>query len=157
MDQQPYIIYPSEVKQVEAGRVGEVINTCYIDEPGQVSFGVIDYVPGWRIPLHHHTTWELIIIDKSSAAPGYTFLTAAGGGRNLDVEYSSPWVTLMHGPVVTARDLKCCGSMEIQQRKQVVSMTVSLHHFKPSQKNRKRIPSSGVHKLTNRLITRRCK
>ena len=73
MNQQPYIIYPSEGKQVEAGRVGEVINTCYIDEPGQVSFGVIDYVPGWRIPLHHHTTWELIIIDKSSAAPGYTF------------------------------------------------------------------------------------
>ena len=72
MKQQPYIIYPSEGKQVEAGRVGEVVNTCYIDEPGQVSFGVIDYVPGWRIPLHHHTTWELIIIDKSSAAPGYT-------------------------------------------------------------------------------------
>lgn len=72
MNQQPYIIYPSEGKQVEAGRVGEVVNTCYIDEPGQVSFGVIDYVPGWRIPLHHHTTWELIIIDKSSAAPGYT-------------------------------------------------------------------------------------
>ncbi len=73
MTQLPYIIYPSEGKQVEAGRVGEVINTCYIDEPGQVSFGVIDYMPGWRIPLHHHTTWELIIIDKSSAAPGYTF------------------------------------------------------------------------------------
>jgi len=73
MNQQPYIIYPSEGKQVEAGQVGEVINTCYIDEPGQVSFGVIDYVPGWRIPLHHHNTWELIIIDKSSAGPGYTF------------------------------------------------------------------------------------
>jgi hypothetical protein len=73
MKQQPYIIYPSEGKHVEAGQVGEVVNTCYIDEPGQVSFGVIDYVPGWSIPLHHHTTWELIIIDKSSADSGYTF------------------------------------------------------------------------------------
>jgi len=156
VNQRPYIIYPSEGKQVEAGRVGEVINTCYIDEPGQVSFGVIDYVPGWRIPLHHHTTWELIIIDKSSAAPGYTFFDGRwwraepGCGVFLPMGHPHAWSC-------SARDLKCCGSMEIQQRKQVVSTTVSLHHFKPSPKNRKRTPSSGVHKLTNRLITRRCK
>ncbi len=97
MNQQPYIIYPSEGKQVEAGRVGEVVNTCYIDEPGQVSFGVIDYVTGWRIPLHHHTTWELIIIDKSSAAPGYTLFDGRwwraepGCGVFLPKGYSHAW------------------------------------------------------------------
>ena len=97
MNQQPYIIYPGEAKQVEAGQVGKVINTCYIDEPGQVSFGVIDYVPGWSIPLHHHTTWELIIIDKSSAAPGYTFFNnrwwraEPGCGVFIPMDYPHAW------------------------------------------------------------------
>jgi quercetin dioxygenase-like cupin family protein len=73
LNQQPYIIYPSGGQQVEAGQLNEVVVTRYIDEPGQVSFGTIDYVPGWHIALHHHNTWELIIIDGSSAGPGYTF------------------------------------------------------------------------------------
>ena len=72
MNQRPYLIYPSQGAQVEAGQVGDVVVTRYVDEPGQVSFGVIDYVPGWRIALHHHNSWELIIIDGSSQGPGYT-------------------------------------------------------------------------------------
>ena len=53
--------------------IGAVASKCYINEPLQVSFGVIDYVPGWFIALHHHHTWELIIIDNSSEGSGYTF------------------------------------------------------------------------------------
>jgi len=97
MNTQPYIIYPGKGKQVEAGQVGAVVNMCYIDEPGQVSFGVIDYVPGWCIPLHHHTTWELIIIDKSSEAPGYTFFNDRwwradpGSGVFIPKGYAHGW------------------------------------------------------------------
>lgn len=71
MDFRPYIVYPTS-ESVEAHQIGAVVAKCYINEPGQVSFGVIDYVPGWFIALHHHT-WELIIIDSSSEGPGYTF------------------------------------------------------------------------------------
>jgi len=69
----PYITYSNKDKRAEVQQVGPVVSTCYVNEPGQVSFGVIDYVPGWFIALHHHHTWELIIIDSSSAGPGYTF------------------------------------------------------------------------------------
>jgi len=75
MHAQPYIVYPHTAHPVEAGQLGAVVNRCYINEPGQVSFGVIDYVPGWFIPIHHHRTWELIIIGQDSASPGYTFFT----------------------------------------------------------------------------------
>jgi len=73
MSAKPYIIYPNTAKPVEVGQLGAVVNMCYINEPGQVSFGAIDYVPGWFIAIHHHRTWELIIIDNSSDGPGYTF------------------------------------------------------------------------------------
>jgi len=72
MDFRPYIVYPTS-ESVEAHQIGAVVAKCYINEPGQVSFGTIDYVPGWFIALHHHHTWELIIIDSSSEGPGYTF------------------------------------------------------------------------------------
>lgn len=73
MNARPYIVYPHTARPVEAGQLGAVVVKCYVNEPGQVSFGVIDYVPGWFIALHHHRTWELIIIDHSSEGPGYTF------------------------------------------------------------------------------------
>ncbi|OGG45870.1 MAG: hypothetical protein A3F84_17085 [Candidatus Handelsmanbacteria bacterium RIFCSPLOWO2_12_FULL_64_10] len=73
MSARPYIIYPDTAQSVEAGQLGAVVVKRYVDEPGQVSFGVIDYVPGWFIALHHHRTWELIIVDQSSDGPGYTF------------------------------------------------------------------------------------
>ena len=73
MDVRPYITYPSATERVKVHNIGEVIARCYLNEPGQVSFSVIDYVPGWVIALHSHNTWELIIIDSSSDGPGYTF------------------------------------------------------------------------------------
>ena len=73
MDIRPYITYPSATDTVEVHQIGEVVAKCYVNEPSQVSFGVIDYVPGWFIALHSHETWELIIIDSSSEGPGYTF------------------------------------------------------------------------------------
>lgn len=69
----PYITYPGITGSAEVQQVGEVVAKCYVNEPSQVSFGVIDYVPGWFIALHSHETWELIIIDSSSEGPGYTF------------------------------------------------------------------------------------
>ncbi len=73
MSDKPYVIYPESSVQVEVGRLGSVINRCFINEPNQASFGVIDYVPGWYIAPHHHRTWELIVIGADSAGPGYTF------------------------------------------------------------------------------------
>jgi len=73
MSIKPYITYPGITGSAEVQQVGEVVTKCYVNEPGQVSFGVIDYIPGWFIALHSHQTWELIIIDSSSESPGYTF------------------------------------------------------------------------------------
>ena len=69
MNKEPCITYPSKPLVIQ--RIDNVINKCFINENKQVSFGVIDYVPGWFIALHHHHTWELIIIDSSSAGSGY--------------------------------------------------------------------------------------
>jgi len=69
----PYITYPGITGSAGVQQVGGVVAKCYVNEPSQVSFGVIDYVPGWFIALHSHETWELIIIDSSSEGPGYTF------------------------------------------------------------------------------------
>ncbi len=71
MNTKPYITYSS--RPLETQQIDSVISKCYVNEAGQVSFGVIDYVPGWFIALHHHHTWELILIDSSSAGPGYIF------------------------------------------------------------------------------------
>ncbi len=45
----PYITYPGITGSAEVQQVGEVVDKCYVNEPSQVSFGVIDYVPGWFI------------------------------------------------------------------------------------------------------------
>ena len=71
MNTKPYIVY-SDTASSAVSPEGGVINK-YISEPGQVSFGVIDFTPGLFRALHHHHTWELIIVDNSSEGPGYTF------------------------------------------------------------------------------------
>ena len=71
----PYITYPKSPADVQ--RVGVVISKTYVNEPGQVGFGSIDYIPGWHISLHHHNVWELIIIDSGSVGPGFVMF----GGR----------------------------------------------------------------------------
>ncbi|MFC1907905.1 cupin domain-containing protein [Chloroflexota bacterium] len=73
MNNRPYITYSNKGNPAEVQQIGRIVKTCYINEPGQVSFGVIDYAPNWFIALHHHHTWELIIIDTASAGSGYTF------------------------------------------------------------------------------------
>ena len=71
MDAKPYIVYPDTANSA-ASLEGGVVSK-YISEPGQVSFGVVDFTLGLFRTLHHHYTWELIIIDNSSEGPGYTF------------------------------------------------------------------------------------
>ncbi len=73
MGARPYIADTSTAAILEVDQFGVIFNRCHIDEPGQVSFGVKDYAPGRFVSLHHHHTWELIIIDGSSEGPGYTF------------------------------------------------------------------------------------
>jgi quercetin dioxygenase-like cupin family protein len=68
----PYITYPG--KPAEVQQVGPVVSKSYVNEPGRVSFGTIDYVPGWFISLHHHNIWELIIIDAGSAGAGFVMI-----------------------------------------------------------------------------------
>ncbi len=72
MDSRPYIVYPSADKSAAVAQT-ELVTKTFISEPGQVSFGVNDFVPGLFRSLHRHYTWELIIIDDSSEGPGYTF------------------------------------------------------------------------------------
>ena len=97
MDTRPYITYTSAIDTIEVQQIGEVVAKCYVNEPGQVSFGVIDYVPGWLIALHHHYTWELIIIDNSSEGPGYTFFDSRwwradpGSGVYIPKGYPHAW------------------------------------------------------------------
>jgi len=73
MDARPYIIYSDTAGIIKEAGLGEIVIKRYINEPGQVSFGVVDFVPGWFLAPHHHHTWELIIIDGSSEGSGYTF------------------------------------------------------------------------------------
>jgi len=93
----PYITYPSATSTVEMRQMGEVAQKCYVNEPSQVSFGVIDYIPGWFIALHSHQTWELIIIDSSSEGPGYTFFdgrwwrAAPGSAVFIPKTYPHAW------------------------------------------------------------------
>ncbi len=73
MGAKPYIIYPDKARLLYEAGLGEIVINNYINEPGQVSFGVVDFVPGWFLAPHHHHTWELIIVGDSSEGPGYTF------------------------------------------------------------------------------------
>src|ERR1039457_3775599 len=72
---QPFSTYPGSPAEVL--QVVEVVSKTYVNEPGQVSFGTIDYVPGWHVSLHHHNVWELILIDGGSAGAGFVMF----GGR----------------------------------------------------------------------------
>lgn len=68
MTARPYIMYPKRPKPDPGMTVpGETL----IDEPGQACFGANDFAPGLCRALHGHHTWELVIVDGSSAGPGY--------------------------------------------------------------------------------------
>ena len=72
-NKKPYIAYADKAKVVDEASIGRVVLKICVDELGQVCFGIIDYVPGWFIPLHRHDRWELILVDSSSEGPGYVF------------------------------------------------------------------------------------
>lgn len=73
----PCVSYPDIAKPLEVDQFRIPFNLCYINEPGKLSFGVKDYAPGVFIPLHHHHTWELIVIDFISEGPGYILFDGA--------------------------------------------------------------------------------
>ena len=73
MGNRPYIVYPDKDK-VKTKHVGQVVRRDYIDEPGQVSCGMNEFVSGAFRPLHHHHVWEISIIDRSSEGPAYILL-----------------------------------------------------------------------------------
>jgi len=93
----PYIADSSIATILEVDQLGAAFNKCYINEPGQVSFGVKDYAPGRFVTLHHHHTWELIIIDSSSEGPGYTLFDGhwwrvdPGSGVFIPKGYPNAW------------------------------------------------------------------
>jgi quercetin dioxygenase-like cupin family protein len=65
----PYITYPKPAKP--AAKQGELETVTFVNEPGMVSFGVNDFLPGMFRPLHGHYTWEVIIVGEKSDGPGY--------------------------------------------------------------------------------------
>lgn len=72
MKDNPYMIYPEMAKMhAEAGM--KVVSKLFINEPGNVCYGTVDFVPGWSVALHSHNTWELIIVGGESEGPGYVF------------------------------------------------------------------------------------
>jgi quercetin dioxygenase-like cupin family protein len=73
MTDRPYIVYPDTAELIQEAGLEQIAIKGYIDEPGLLSFGTIDFVPGWFISPHSHYTWELIIVGASSEGPGYTF------------------------------------------------------------------------------------
>lgn len=97
MNAKPHIADISTATILEVDQFGDTFNRCYIDEPGQVSFGVKDYTPGRFVSPHHHRTWELIIIDGSSEGPGYTFFDGywwrvdPGSGVLIPKGYPNAW------------------------------------------------------------------
>ena len=72
MNEQPYMIYSDTVTEHGEPEV-EVISKLFINEPGKVCFGTVDFVPGWSVALHTHDTWEIIIVGGESEGPGYVF------------------------------------------------------------------------------------
>jgi quercetin dioxygenase-like cupin family protein len=65
----PYITYPKPARP--AAKRGELETVTFVNEPGMVSFGVNDFLPGMFRPLHGHYTWEVIIVGDKSDGPGY--------------------------------------------------------------------------------------
>jgi len=69
VSEQPYMIYPSTA--TEHGEPGvKVISKLFVNEPGKVCYGTVDFVPGWSVSLHSHNTWELIIVGGESEGSG---------------------------------------------------------------------------------------
>ena len=93
----PSITHKDVSKPLEVDDYGMPFNLCYINEPGKVSFGIKDYDPGVYIPLHHHHTWELIVIDSISEGPGYIFFdnewwrSDPGTAVFIPSEYPNAW------------------------------------------------------------------
>jgi quercetin dioxygenase-like cupin family protein len=73
MTDRPYIVYPDTAKLISEAGLEQIVIKGYINEPGLLSFGTVDFVPGWFVAPHSHHTWELIIVGDSSEGPGYTF------------------------------------------------------------------------------------
>jgi len=74
MEEQLRFVYPGIRPPAESKEIGHVLSQTWVNEAGVVSFGTINYVPGWYIAPHHHDIWELIIIDRSSPAAGFVYL-----------------------------------------------------------------------------------
>ena len=97
MSDKAYIIYPDTAKSKTEPELANVVIKSFVDEPGQVSFGTIDFVPGWYLAPHHHHTWELIIVDASSEGPGFVYFddrwwrADPGCGVFVPVGYSHCW------------------------------------------------------------------
>ncbi len=45
-NKKPYIAYANAAKVVNEPAIGAVVSKICVDEPGQVAYGIIDYVPG---------------------------------------------------------------------------------------------------------------
>ena len=67
-----YIVYPDTAEVVSEPGM-EMAAWHFISEPGRISFGVVDFVPGRAVKLHTHDTWEVIIIDGGSEGPGFVY------------------------------------------------------------------------------------
>ena len=52
MSEKPYIVYPKKTLPLVAGQT--VPANVFVNEPGKVSFGVLDFVPGLVRAPHHH-------------------------------------------------------------------------------------------------------
>jgi len=93
----PFISYENVAKPLEVSDLGVPFNLCYLNEPGKVSFGIKDYATGLSIPLHHHHTWEIIVIDYISEGPGYIFFdrewwrSDPGTAVFIPSEYPNAW------------------------------------------------------------------
>ena len=71
MSERAYVVYPE--RAIFENPAADVSPKVFINEPGTVSFGTIDFPMHYIRALHRHKTWELIILDNSSEGPGYVF------------------------------------------------------------------------------------
>ncbi len=94
MADKPYIAYPG-TKAASSSK--EIAPTTLVSEPGKVSYGINDFKPGDFRTLHHHDRWELIIVDGSSAGPGFVFFDGKwwraepGSGTFVPPGYPHAW------------------------------------------------------------------
>ena len=55
------MIYPSAA--TEHGKPGvKVTSKFFVNKPGKVSYGTVDFVPIWPVALRLHDAWELVIV-----------------------------------------------------------------------------------------------